>query len=384
MTNQRQQFDLPGDQVYLNTAYMGPALKSAREAGIAAIERLANPFSFKAVDFFDPPKKVRALFAKLIDCDDPDRVAIIPSCSYGMANAARQIKPQKQNNIVVAEGQFPSSFYIWERLCSEHGCELKRIKAPAILPGKGKAWSGRIADAVDANTIALVIAPLDWSDGTLFDLGALRKRTAENNAVLIVDGSQAIGAMPFSVRELQPDALICAGYKWLFCPYGSGLAYYGEHFDRGTPIEENWIIRDKSDEFQNLVNYNPSYRPKALRYSSGEHPAPIHIAMQEAALAQVLEWQPDVIQQHAAALFQPFEEELMKLGCVLEEKSSRAGHLVGFRLPSRIEIQKLKAALDDAHIIVSLRGEAVRISMHLFNTPEDLHRLVTCIGQQLK
>ena len=69
--------------------------------------------------------------------------------------------------------------------------------------------------------------------------------------------------------EIQPDALVCAGYKWLMGPYGSGLAYYGKYFDQGKPIEESWINRKGSDDFSNLINYQEEYAKYAKRYSVG-------------------------------------------------------------------------------------------------------------------
>ena len=41
------------------------------------------------------------------------------------------------------------------------------------------------------------------------------------SALLIIDGTQSIGSMPFDLDEIKPDALVCAGYKWLMGPYGS-------------------------------------------------------------------------------------------------------------------------------------------------------------------
>jgi len=75
--------------------------------------------------------------------------------------------------------------------------------------------------------------------------------------LLIIDGIQSIGTLPFSVKEIQPDALICAGYKWLLGPYSIGLAYYSDTFANGFPIEENWINRKNSEDFGGLVNYEP-------------------------------------------------------------------------------------------------------------------------------
>ncbi|MBK7337474.1 MAG: aminotransferase class V-fold PLP-dependent enzyme [Saprospirales bacterium] len=376
-------FDLPEDIVFLNTAYMGPALRPAREAGIEAVAKLSNPLNFKAPEFFDPPTRVRKLFAQVIDCDDPDRIALTPSCSYGMANAARQIHPSRHNNIVVAEGQFPSNFFIWKRLAEESGCELRRVPPPNQSEGRGRLWNQSILNAIDANTSLVAIAPLHWADGTVFNLRAIREKTLGSRALLIVDGSQAVGAMPISVRELKPDALICAGYKWLFGPYGTGYAYYSDYFDGGTPMEENWIIRENSDDFQNLLNYNPNHWPKGMRYSSGEHSAPIHIAMQEAALKQLLEWGPERIQAYTGELFEPFEDRFRELGCQLEEKAFRANHMFGIRMPEGVDLQKLKARLEEARVVVSFRGSALRISLHFFNKKNDLERLFECVRTQV-
>ena len=59
--------------------------------------------------------------------------------------------------------------------------------------------------------------------------------------------------MPFDLDEIQPDALVCAGYKWLMGPYGSGLAYYGKYFDQGKPIEESWINKKVVMIFRTLL-----------------------------------------------------------------------------------------------------------------------------------
>ena len=80
---------------------------------------------------------------------------------------------------------------------------------------------------------------LDDSDGVLFDLKAFRKRLDDFDGLLIVDGTQSIGALPFDVESVKPDALICAGYKWLLGHYGLGMAYLSPRFNDGRPIEEN-------------------------------------------------------------------------------------------------------------------------------------------------
>ena len=74
-----------------------------------------------------------------------------------------------------------------------------------------------------------------------------------------------VGALPFDVREIQPDALVCAGYKWLLGPYSIGVAYFGPRYDGGEPIEENWIARRGSEDFQRLVDYQDARADLNLR-----------------------------------------------------------------------------------------------------------------------
>jgi hypothetical protein len=43
--------------------------------------------------------------------------------------------------------------------------------------------------------------------------------------------------------EIRPDAVICAGYKWLLGPYSLSLGYFGAQYEGGVPIEHHWLSR---------------------------------------------------------------------------------------------------------------------------------------------
>jgi hypothetical protein len=108
----------------------------------------------------------------------------------------------------------------------------------------------------------------------------------------VVDGTQSVGALPIDVQKYRIDALVCGGYKWLMGPYSLGVAYLSEYFDDGIPLEESWMNRRGSDDFQRLVAYEPQYRPGAARYDVGEHSNFILLPMLTAALRQILAWEP--------------------------------------------------------------------------------------------
>ena len=88
MNDLKEKFYLPEDVTYLNCAYMAPLLKSVEEAGIKAIRKRRNPLAYSVDDFFDDTQQIRRIFSELINASS-ERIVLIPSVSYGMANVAR-------------------------------------------------------------------------------------------------------------------------------------------------------------------------------------------------------------------------------------------------------------------------------------------------------
>jgi selenocysteine lyase/cysteine desulfurase len=363
---------------------MAPASKRVAAAGRRAVERIQVPSRLETADFFEPSAHVRRLFAQLVNARDPDRVAVIPAVSYGMATVARNTPLGPDRTVVVVEEQFPSAVYTWRRACRETGATLRTVSAPATRGSRGEAWNAALIDAIDDRTSAVVLPPLHWTDGLRFDLDAVGSRARAVGARFIVDGTQAIGALPFDVTRTRPDALICAGYKWLTGPYAIGVAWYGPAFDEGTPLEENWITRGGSERFNELVNYRDDYQPGAIRYDVGERSNFVLLPMLEAALEQVLEWGAETVAARTRELTTDAVERLRGLGCQVEDDRWRAGHLFGVRLPAGVDIPQLGRDFAARQVSVSLRGGAVRIAPHLYNDSSDLDALIDVVSSAIR
>ena len=375
--NAKQQFFLPEDVVYLNGAYWSPQLKSVEEAGIKALRRKNKPYEVSADDFFNDREKLRSLFARLIHAPDPDRIAIIPSVSYGIANAVKNINTQPGQEIVLIEEQFPSNYYSWKRMAGERDLKLRLIKPPDNFNERAVHWNKNLLDAINEKTAVVAIPHFHWADGTRFDLEAVRERCDMYNALMIIDGTQSIGAYPFSVTEYRPDALICGGYKWLLGPYSLGVAYYGPYFDGGVPIEENWINRLNSWDFTNLTTYKEEFEPMAARYSVGESSNFILVPMLIKAIEQLLEWGPENIQEYCQSLVEGPVQQIREKGHWVELAEWRAAHLFGIYLHAPEKMDLIKKALLQNRIFVSYRGKAIRISPNVYNTPRDLQKLLS-------
>ena len=378
LTCQRDAFSLPDDVHYLNCAYFGPLPKATEEAGIAGVRQKRAPMLVHSEDFFTQSDQARQSFARLVGARDPTRIAILPSASYGVAIAARNISISRGQHIVLLREQFPGNVYAWQRKADESGAQICTV-APPDTARRGAAWNERLLEAIDGDTAVVSLPHVHWTDGTVFDLVAVGARAREVGAALVIDGTQSVGAMPIDIEEVRPDALIVAGYKWLLGPYSICPAYFGPRFDDGVPLEETWIAREGSGDFQHLVDYESTYQPGAIRYDVGERSNFILIPMLLASLDLILEWTPEAIQSYARVLSEPLIRAAVDLGFSIEEDDWRAEHLFGLRMPGGIDLARLKAQLEARKIFVSLRGSALRVSPHVYNSEDDVGALIEAL-----
>ncbi len=378
---QKSRFALPDDEHYLNCAYMSPLSTVVEAAGVAGVARKRVPSRLTPADFFTEAMRARERFAQLINAPDPSRIAIIPAASYGLAIAARNLPVAAGQNIVVTHEQFPANVHAWRKVAgAAPDVALRTVRPPDAAAGRGREWNTRLLEAIDVHTAVVALGHVHWTDGTKFDLDAIGRRAREVGAALVVDGTQSVGALPFDVAAIQPDALVCATYKWLMGPYSLGFAYLGPRFDDGEPLEETWIGRAGSENFKDLVNYRDDYQPGAVRYDVGERSNFALMPMAIAALEQVLEWQPARIQDYCAALTSDLITQVGALGYQVEDAAWRGRHLFGLRAPAGADISAIGERLRAQRVHVSLRGSAIRVAPHVYNDRRDIDALVAALA----
>lgn len=379
LTCERAAFSLPPDEHYLNCAYMSPLSKAVEAAGLAGVSRKAAPSRIQPQDFFTDADRARGLFARLVNAPDPSRVAIVPAASYGLAIAARNLPVSRGQNIVVTHEQFPANVFPWRRLAASRDVEIRTVRPPDDADGRGREWNVRLLEAIDAKTAIVALGHVHWTDGTRFDLEAVGRRARDVGAALVVDGTQSVGALPFDVQAIQPDALVCATYKWLMGPYSLGFAYLGPRFDGGEPIEETWIGRAGSEDFTGLVNYRDDYQPGAIRYDVGERANFVLVPMAIAALEQVLDRRPERLQAYCAALTAGLIAGVRARGFTVEDAAFRGAHLFGMRAPAGADVRAIGERLRARKVFVSLRGTAIRVAPHVYNDAADVEALLAAL-----
>lgn len=362
---------------------MGPLPRQAERAAIEGVRAKRFPQAISPEDFFRPADELRARFAELIGASEPEAVATVPSVSYAVSTLARNTEMGRGRNVVVLHEQFPGNIYPWRRLVAEKGGEVRTV-APPHGERRGEGWTERILDQIDDGTSVVAMGTVHWTDGTRFDLAAVRERSREAGAALVLDGTQSVGAVPVNVAELKPDALVVAGYKWLLGPYSLSLAWFGDRYLDGVPLEETWIARRGSENFSGLVDYVDNYQPGAIRFDVGQRSNFALIPALSASLGLVLEWQPARISAYCAALTERVFPKLRTLGVRVEEEPWRSPHLFGLGLPPDTDLERAKQCLARHRVGVSFRGSSVRVSPNVYNNAEDLEALARALDEALR
>ena len=372
LPNQRHLFDLPDDVAYLNVAFTAPLLRAAAEAGQNAIDNKKNPWRITPNDFFTTVENVRGLFARIVDAEN-DHIAVIPSVSYGIALAARNLPVAKNQVIVILQDQFPSNVYSWRKLASQINAVVKTVQRPP-----DSDWTPALLENIKDDTAIVAVSHCHWTDGTLTDLVKIGERCRSVGAALVIDGSQSLGALPFSVKTIQPDFLVTTSHKWLLGPYSLGFCYVAPKWHNGVGLEENWMSRNGSEDFARLVDYQDDYQAGARKFDMGEVSNFILSPIAVAALNQILNWGIENIAESLRAKTDLIASMAAEMGFEVAPSHARAPHLIGILKPGGFN-QDLPNLLAREKVFVSIRGESIRISPHLFTTDEEIKRLFSAL-----
>ena len=367
--SERALFDISEDITYLNTANIGPRLKEVSKAGYQAIKVFSKPWSITSDDWFRNPEILRKEFALFIEVN-PDNIALVPSASYGIAIAAKNIPIKLNANIVVLEEQYPSNIYAWRRKADESRATVRVARRKTEL-----SLTESVLNQIDSNTAVVAIPNCHWTDGELLDLVAVSEASQTVGAALVIDASQSLGALPIDFNAVQPDFVVSVGYKWLLGPYGIGYLYVARKWQEiGIPLEESWLTRHGSEDFAKLVDYVDEYRPGARRFDFGEFPQFISIPMAIAAMTQLNSWGSLYIREELFARTQQIRAMCARLNLETLSSEQSSGHIVGIKLNAKQQPTKLATALKSANIHTSVRGDTIRVAPHLHTNKQDLER----------
>src|SRR6266404_1473409 len=375
-TDWRKEWFEIADATYLNTAAHAAIPRVALHAVQTSIEANKSPHQMDDVVFFEAPSRIRASLSKMIGAK-PEEIALTTGASTGAAAVAHFLRWEPGDEVITAKGEFPLQYATWKPMEERRGVKFKIVE-----PRDRFITADDLIHALTPRTRVVSVSHVRFDDGSLLDAARVAAACRAQGALLVLDVSQSCGAVPMDVNELGADFLVCAGYKWLLSPYGTGFFWAkNEHTEKMRPGPFYWAAAEGAHNFHSLALENPKPVRGAQRWDIAETSNYFNFAAMDASLQFVLQLGPETVEAHNRKLIDFLFERLPKDRCVPASPldSAQRGPYGCFAARSPGKTVELYQRLVKEKIITSLREGNIRVSPHLYNSERDIDRLIAAI-----
>ncbi|MEQ1352935.1 MAG: aminotransferase class V-fold PLP-dependent enzyme [Candidatus Acidiferrum sp.] len=375
-SNWREEWFEFENATYLNVAGNGPMPKVSLRATQAAIEWKKFPQRVPDEAYFDVPNRIRASIAELIGAKE-DEIALTTGASTGMAAVAYGLAWKPGDEVITAKGEFPLQYTTWRPMEEREGLTLK-----VVAPSERFITAEDLIAALSPKTRLVSVSLTRFDDGSMVDAAKLAAACHAQGTLLLLDASQCCGAIPMKVDELGADFIVCAGYKWLLSPYGTGFFWArSEHTAKMRPGPFYWTAAEGANHFGSLVFSQPKMAAGARRWDAAETASYFNLSAMAVSLEFVLRMKPETVAAHNRALMELMFERLPKDRCVPASPldTARRGPYACFSGRTPEKTAELYKKLQAENVFVSLREGNLRVSPHVFNTERDIDRLIAVV-----
>jgi selenocysteine lyase/cysteine desulfurase len=377
-TDWRQEWFEIEDATYLNLAGQSPMPKVSIRAVQAALEAKKYPHQKPDSTFFEVPNRIRASIAKLIG-GKAEEIALTSGASAGAMAVAYGLMWKPGDEIVTAKGEFPLQYTAWKPMEEREGLKLK-----IVAPRERFISADDLIAAMTPRTRLVSVSMVRYDDGSLLDAPRVAAACRKQGALLLLDVSQCCGALPMDVNQLGADFLVCAGYKWLLSPFGTGFFWVkSEHLNMVRPGPFYWMAVAGSDNFAALNFEEPEPAASAKRWDAPEWASyfNFNLAAMDTSVDFVVRMGAELVAAHNRKLIEFMFERLPKDRCVPASplNAAQRGPYGCFTARNREKTAELYQHLRKEKVVVSLREGNIRVSPHLYNTERDIDRLISVI-----
>jgi len=349
----RSQFPIFEQAVYLNAGMEGPVPARA----IAAVEgqlEVELQFGRSGMEHWGNLQvlcsRLRDRYAHVLGCDS-DEVALTRATTDGVNVVLGGLRFERGAEILTTDEEHQGVYAPLAAVRERQGCRIR------IAP------FDELATAVTPETRLIVCSHVSWLTGRVIDATALK----DTGVPFLLDGAQALGAIPVDVRELGCDFYAASGQKWLCGPDRSGCLYVRSDRieDLSPPPTSNFFALADPQRPLDLVLH-----PGARRFDPGNLPG--STALWALAALDVLEeagldWVTDRGPMLAEQLAERFREATLPV--------EPRGHSTILSFPSD-DAARVADAFAAEHITVRDVPGRVRVSVGAWCLDEDIDRVV--------
>jgi cysteine desulfurase/selenocysteine lyase len=361
----RDDFPVTEKYTYLSNAAISPIPKQVLEESSKFYQELSEHGGAIWETWAEKMEQTRDVYAKFIHAHR-DEVGFTHSTSEGMNIIAHMLS--SKGSVISNELEFPSSTLPW----------LNRdADVTFVSSKKGKILKEDIANSINQNTRTVVVSHVQYSTGWRQDLAELGELTSKKGLYLVVNPTQSLGALYLNVRDFNIDFMASNGHKWILSSFGIGAIYikkeylkdlerfkppfYSQLGQKQTEIFDNKKI-DMSNTASRFELGSPHFSNILCLKSAIEYITKIGIEQIEKRILYLTEYLVEKLREFKVEIISPLEEEKGRSGIIVFKERNA---------------QEIVRQLERRRIMVSARGDGIRVSPHFYNNENDIDRLLS-------
>ncbi len=368
--NARTLFPATDETAYFNTAAVGLASRAV----VAALRAFIDDWLENGLDFVRGEaagESARTSLAALMGADRSD-IALIPSVSAAAGLVATQFGwAERGQNVVIGEREYSSNHYPWRMLAN------KEYEVRQVPFRNGGLEPDEIARFVDAGTVLVAFSGVQTATGHRSDIRAISQIARAVGAIVFVDGSQLVGALPVANDLDHVDVLATADHKFLLhAGRGLGYCYLSREIqDRFSPTNAGW--KAGRVPFESFFGPGMDLSRTASRFDNSI--SWLAAVGNEAALSVFDTFGVDSVYARNRELADLLRSSLAEIGWTpIEMPEANRSSIVSVPLGDTSPTELL-ADLKRNGVIASARDGNLRLAIHLYNHEDDIQQVTSVL-----
>ncbi len=362
------------DKIYLNNASVSPMPKVSIEAMRQFLIDYSEmgPDSPESEVFIEQLwKKTRDCVSRLIKCHS-DEIVITQSVTDGINIVSNGMKFDDGSNIIIRGGEHEhhANYFPWLRLG-------RKVKVRSLeIDENGGFSNSELNKLIDEKTRLVVSSHGLYNSGLILPVNEIGEVLQKENIPYFLDTAQTVGCIgDYDFANTQCDFMSFNGSKWLCGPMGTGVFYC----KRSSSV----LLEPISVGGESAISENGQIVNKEMpeKFQAGFRNY-VGMAGLESSVKFLQNLGLDNIRNYIIKLSNLFIDEIGKIPDARvfgPEDASQRTSIVSFEI-GKNDPEKVVSLLAEKRIIIAKREifdrPILRISPHIFNTEEQILRLV--------
>jgi cysteine desulfurase/selenocysteine lyase len=372
----RARFPVTRRHAYLDHATFGPPPAACVEAAGALLRQLSE-LTELPVPWPAELERGRADAARLFGCA-PDDLAFAKSSAEAMSTVAMGLDWRAGDEVVAYEEQFPSGVLPWLGL-AHLGVRVRLVRDR----GRHRFDAGDVEELIGERTRVVCLELVNFANGFRVPVAEIAAACRRRGAWLLVDATQAAGALAIDVAGLGCHLLAAHGYKFLASGYGVAPWYVAPELRARLRVPEpGWKSRPHASDHSSITGYDHVEYADTARRFEPSIPDVTAIAGMGASLALFLGLGAAAIEARVLDLAAKASHALEERGfrVVSSRREGERSAIISVERDG-VEADELAEGLAAAGVVAAAREGRLRLSFHCYNDDSDLERLVAALAR---